>query len=397
VNRVQKGQPLRIKAADWNAAQDAAADLAARRNTFGRDWQATFKQTGIVRIRNDSGYDRDRFNVLGIDDTVIKPDENLEEFKNRIALIGVEPKDPDHVGRFAVLLEPIPAGAIGMGVVAGVTVVQVDVQDEDDTFAEIADGVVDNLKSGQAGSALILYKETGTGVKWAVVRLGNPATGLLWGKAVSNWHNAAGNDSYVDVHPCDDKDGANPDESTTVRVYLPRSGLKDHPEGTEDPNVIGGAVIPFEYDANGDAICVGTFLDGVIDKTVQLWIGDPANIDTERPGWADAGYGTYFPVGYAEGDPDYGSIGATGGYKWHGQTENNHPNHNLSHSHPIYVCSPGNQENDYPTGVFDHFTLDAQWADPHHSEHSGPYNNGDTDNRPPWKVLFYIKRIDNSA
>ena len=45
-------------------------------------------------------------------------------------------------------------------------------------------------------------------------------------------------------------------------------------------------VWPVEYDTHGEAICVGTFLDGVIENTVQMWIGDP----------------------------DYGLIGATSGF-----------------------------------------------------------------------------------
>jgi hypothetical protein len=38
----------------------------------------------------------------------------------------------------------------------------------------IADGVTATLKSGPSGAAQILWKESGTGVKWAVVRVGNP-------------------------------------------------------------------------------------------------------------------------------------------------------------------------------------------------------------------------------
>jgi len=399
VSHVQKGQPLRgnLTAEAWNGAMDAAADLAARRNTTGRDWLETFRQADIVRIRNDSGYARSRFDILGVDDVVISPTDNLDEFKSRPALAGVKPDVKKHIARFAVLLEPLAASAIGMAVVAGVTVVQVDVKDEGHWCAEVEDEGTDHLVSAGAGSAKILWKESGTGVKWAVVRLGHLEL-VRWGKAMTNWHNAAGNGSWVMVHPCKDRDGTDEDTAVEVKVYLPRSGLVASPEGTEDPNVIGGAIIPFEYDTNGDAICVGTFLDGVINKTVQMWIGSPANIGTERPGWTDAGYGKYFPVGYLASDPDYGTIGATGGYKWHGETENNHPNHNLSHTHPVYVCSPGNQENDYPFGVLDHFTLDATWYNAHYNHHHGPFNDGiDTDNRPPWKVLFYIKRIDNSV
>jgi hypothetical protein len=50
--------------------------------------------------------------------------------------------------------------------------VKVDVGDEADTFAEAVDGDVEKLESTAEGTATqILWKESGTGLKWAVVRL----------------------------------------------------------------------------------------------------------------------------------------------------------------------------------------------------------------------------------
>ena len=37
-------------------------------------------------------------------------------------------------------------------------------------FADVADGVCTSLKSGGTGGATILWKEAGTGLKWALVR-----------------------------------------------------------------------------------------------------------------------------------------------------------------------------------------------------------------------------------
>jgi len=80
-----------------------------------------------------------------------------------------------HTGSFVVLLEPIIDGEIGRAVVSGVTPVKVDVADEAHAYADIAVGQAGYLASGESGSALILWKETGTGQKWALVKIGMPS------------------------------------------------------------------------------------------------------------------------------------------------------------------------------------------------------------------------------
>ena len=62
------------------------------------------------------------------------------------------------------------AGGIGRATLAGVTVARVDVRREEDGFAELETGNATALRSVPYGSTRILWKEAGTGVKWAVVR-----------------------------------------------------------------------------------------------------------------------------------------------------------------------------------------------------------------------------------
>ena len=89
-------------------------------------------------------------------------------------MTGATPDEEDHVGKFAILLEPIADGKIGVGCLGGVCPVKIDVEDEDHGYADIADAEAGNLKSCDCGAAQILWKEDGTGTKWAVVRLGVP-------------------------------------------------------------------------------------------------------------------------------------------------------------------------------------------------------------------------------
>ena len=177
--KVQPGQRLTIPAEAYNAFVDVA--LAHRRKQRGQENDGAPEQPAngcIVLLKNDSGYDLDQFQIIGINGPIITPDENEIEFKSRVMLSGAMPST-EHVAQFAVLQEPLKSGSIGRAAVAGVTLVKVDVQNEQDIAAEVVSGQVEYLKGGLGGSARILWKENGTGVKWAVVRLANPAAAVV--------------------------------------------------------------------------------------------------------------------------------------------------------------------------------------------------------------------------
>ena len=143
----------------------------------GPPLKQVMRQTGIIEIKNTSGYDRDRFDVLGIDDVFPDPTENLKRFKNMPALHGITPALASHRGKFAILLKPADDGKLVHAVVAGVTVAKVNITDVNHQYAEVKDGDATSLASSACGSALILWIESGTGVKWAVIRMGNDYSG----------------------------------------------------------------------------------------------------------------------------------------------------------------------------------------------------------------------------
>jgi len=174
LQKVQSGQKLVIPAAAYNSFIDAAVDYRRRTAQIGQKAEPSQRQASIVLVRNDSGSDQNRLAVLGVDGPIIDPAANEDEFKNRVALSCVTPAENTHEGKFVILAEPIATGKIGRAYAAGVCPVQIDVPDEDHEylFAEIADGTTDNLKAAHYGSASILWREGGTGVQWAVVRLG---------------------------------------------------------------------------------------------------------------------------------------------------------------------------------------------------------------------------------
>lgn len=55
--------------------------------------------------------------MLGVAGTIVKPSDNADAFKERVALKGVTP-GTEHDGRFAVLLEPLATNEVGRGVPA---------------------------------------------------------------------------------------------------------------------------------------------------------------------------------------------------------------------------------------------------------------------------------------
>ena len=176
LKKVHPGDPLRIPAATFNTLIDVARAHLARKQNVGGQSQAASPPPGVIlTIRNDSGSDRDRFEVLGLDEPVFPPEDNTADMSRGPVMSCIYPVDPDHRGAFVVLLEPITSGALGRAIVQGLVPVQVDFGDVDNhTRADISAGVAANLKAMATGSARILWR-TGdpgdTGVEWCICDL----------------------------------------------------------------------------------------------------------------------------------------------------------------------------------------------------------------------------------
>ena len=61
--KVKPGDPLAIPAATFNTMIGAARDYQQRLQDREQTSFPAFRQSGIVLVRNDSGADRDRFDV----------------------------------------------------------------------------------------------------------------------------------------------------------------------------------------------------------------------------------------------------------------------------------------------------------------------------------------------
>lgn len=134
----------------------------------------------VILVRNETATEQERWAVVGLANPIITPTENEAEFEQRVTFDGIIPVDPTHVGKFAVLQEPLAAGAIGRACVYGVTQAKLRVDSGDDVigFADIIDGDTTALANVSDGSARVLWAESsGSSDRWCLVALGGAGAG----------------------------------------------------------------------------------------------------------------------------------------------------------------------------------------------------------------------------
>jgi hypothetical protein len=143
---------------------------------------------GVVMIKNTTATDWDRHDCVYIDKPTIEPVASANapetlEFRSFRVFDAIEPLSGEtHVGKIAILLEPIPAGRMGAAILSGVVNTKIDVIDEDDEFCDVDEtsgGRLLTSNSDYESSGQILWKASGTGEKWATVRLSNKKTPAL--------------------------------------------------------------------------------------------------------------------------------------------------------------------------------------------------------------------------
>lgn len=382
---------------------------------IGMQHQGNQYHNGIVRIKNTSGSDVGRFDILGIDDILYAQSDDAATFYNEHPLEGTTPTTADHQGRFAIVLEPITNGSIGMGLISGVTVCQININSATDEWADVKNSDATMLDSGTFGSAHILYKESGTGTKWAVVRLGNPveSSTMLKAKATQNWSYPDGGDNTDDTTG-EFRIKANPwdvaaddwDTETTITIYIPVATTQNG-TGAEfaigHPNVLEDQVIYYTTNAYGDNIADGgTYVDDPIG-TIRIWVRKDASDDPDHlpPGWqlADGTNNTVdlrgrFVVGYYSSsglssdtrgdDADYDAIGDTATAYNHTHTTHD----NWTHNHMISDFS----EVQSGTGIY---VVSGCITDC--TTDSRDLSHNTVDHRPPYYVVAYLQRLDNSV
>ena len=178
-------ETVRISRPTWNKI---ARMLKQFNNGVGNNNSGRRQAEPNIRIiKNSTGEDRSQCEILGIGGVEVLPADDFAEFHSRSVFTGEIPTTASHAnGRFAILAEPIADGEYGRAYINNIAVVQINVTDEAHCFADIADGVTANLESTTSGPCVILWKETGTGTKWGIVRFsGGGGTRLAYCKVAS--------------------------------------------------------------------------------------------------------------------------------------------------------------------------------------------------------------------
>ncbi len=196
---------------------------------------------------------------------------------------------------------------------------------------------------------------------------------LRWASASDRWRNRTGNGSYVDCQPCADHSGSGAVAGVTIRIYLPRTlGC--------DPNVEPGGVLGYLPAAGGVYVAVTGHEDAMIG-TVRMWAisaGDPPLGWTECKNYGTSGRpnpivnmtGT-FPVGQDANDSDFDTVAVR-----NGQGVKEH-----CHAISIDAENPPCGSTNIDTGTWETREMSSQKAN----------------HLPPWTVVRFIERYDNSA
>lgn len=171
-----------ISASAWNSFVDAAQFVREERNRRNGQALGFTRANGVLRVKNSSGGDLNRFSICAPSGIMVSQADNANEFYEDPVLTVTTPAAADTLRSWCVLQEPIKSGLVGRAMFIGLTVCQIDVVDSGDDFADVIASDSSKLQSGPFGGASIMYKESGTGTKWALVCIGTPGVPLLLGK-----------------------------------------------------------------------------------------------------------------------------------------------------------------------------------------------------------------------
>lgn len=207
---------------------------------------------------------------------------------------------------------------------------------------EVPDLPVYNITTSVVPQDWVLIHRTKPG-KWVVGPISEAAAGtgtgdlLSWCLAQSDWDDNS-DDPKVSCKACN-RDGTG-ETGIAFDVYLPRKRAGDYPgSGASsaglDPSVYSGDVISYQLDDADDKICQTPYLWSFIGQILEY--GSAALQGKIPTGWSklSPGAGRITLQLDSGGESNENALGDTGGFTWHGETENNHDPHEALTEHTI--------------------------------------------------------------
>jgi hypothetical protein len=173
VSDVNPGDRLSISAGDWNTIRRRmrAREIGDGSRVGSRMSPLLATTPSIALARNMGVTDIARGDVVRVSAPIIIPADNEEEWWGRLALEVQHPATMPPGAWLGVARAPIAAGKFGRVAVAGVVQCRLNVTDAGHLFAGANAGDT-ILRSRASGPHTIIWRETGTGAKRALVHLG---------------------------------------------------------------------------------------------------------------------------------------------------------------------------------------------------------------------------------
>lgn len=163
--KATQGQPFRPSARQWNEAVEAGEHYAKTQRLGGDSGKRWSEQdAGRIRIKNSSGADRRRGDVLEIGTYL------LDDLTNDYPWYDGDLHAGADGSLSAILLEPIPEDAIGEAIIAGAAVAYVDIQVANDKWCRPHASTA-TLKSGPEGCFRLLKSSSSTGEQLCLVAM----------------------------------------------------------------------------------------------------------------------------------------------------------------------------------------------------------------------------------
>ena len=186
MKKVKTGQKFSVKAEAWNSFIDAAEFIKRQQANMNSTAPRKDTKSGVVMLRNNTCAALEQFKLVSLGSLIITPTDNEQEFRNNPPVFEAELiTDANKEKPFAVLQKPLAKSECGLAMLTGITPLKLNVVSQEHEFAELTGN---GLASSDSGSVRILWKDEGTGDKWAVVLLGASTAGVIYDGffAVSN-------------------------------------------------------------------------------------------------------------------------------------------------------------------------------------------------------------------
>lgn len=123
IEQVSSGDAFSFQASAYNKMANAANAFQANQLRAGQRTDLKFENNGVILVRNKTGSDRARYDIIALDGTIVDPTINESGYLERAAYdtAFVEDATPDNQPALVILQEPLAIDAIGQAIVLGVT------------------------------------------------------------------------------------------------------------------------------------------------------------------------------------------------------------------------------------------------------------------------------------